>query len=79
MIRARFCGDASGQMAEAEVILDASASVAVSPLPSDYAVAEARRCALFSIRRATAVVVLAESADRSITLRDLERSNTVSS
>jgi len=60
------------RMAEAEVIIDASASVAVSRYLADYADAGARRLCAFFNPAGTAVVVLAESVDRSITLRDLE-------
>ena len=60
------------RMAEAEIIIDASASVAASRYLADYADAGARRLCAFFNPAGTAVVLLAESADRSITLRDLE-------
>jgi hypothetical protein len=60
------------RLAEAEVILDASASVAASRYLADHLDAGARRLCAFFNPAGTAVVVLAESADRSITLRDLE-------
>lgn len=55
----------------AEIILDASASVAVSRQLSDRAGA-ARRISAFFNPAGNAVVVLAESADRAVKLRDLE-------
>lgn len=55
----------------AEVIIDASASVAVSRHLSDLAVM-GRRISAFFNPAGNAVVVLAESADRTVTLRDLE-------
>ena len=62
----------SDRMADAEIIIDASASVAVSRYLADYADTQARRICAFFNPVGTAVVVLAESVDRSITLRDLE-------
>ncbi|MBN8913182.1 MAG: ThiF family adenylyltransferase [Rhizobiales bacterium] len=59
-------------LAEADVILDASASVAVSRYLSDLDGITARRICTFFNPAGTAVVVLAEGADRSVTMRDLE-------
>ena len=56
----------------ASVIVDASASVAVSRHLSDIEGSEARRMSAFFNPAGTAVVLLAEDACRSITLRDLE-------
>lgn len=58
--------------AEAEVIIDASASVAVSRYLADLENTKARRFCVFFNPAGTAVVLLAEDAGRSITLRDLE-------
>jgi len=55
----------------AHVIIDVSASVAVSRRLSDLDVS-ARRISAFFNPSGNAVVVLAESADRTVTLRDLE-------
>lgn len=67
--------DASAQIldsfAKAEVIIDASASVAVSRCLADMPCVGRRLCAFFN-PAGNAVVVIAESRDRSITLRDLE-------
>jgi hypothetical protein len=60
------------EFAEAEVIIDASASVAVSRYLADLGDAHGRRLCVFFNPAGTAVVLLAESTDRSITLRDLE-------
>jgi len=60
------------ELAEAEIIIDASASVAVSRHLADLETAQARRVCVFFNPAGTAVVILAENADRSITLRDLE-------
>ncbi len=60
------------ELAEAEVIIDASASVAVSRYLADLENTNARRVCVFFNPAGTAVVLLAENADRSITLRDLE-------
>jgi hypothetical protein len=60
------------EFAEAEVIIDASASVAVSRYLADLGDAHGRRLCVFYNPAGTAVVLLAESTDRSITLRDLE-------
>ena len=57
---------------EAAVIIDASASVAVSRHLSDMEAVEARRICAFFNPTGTSVVLLAENADRSITVRDLE-------
>lgn len=58
--------------AESNVILDMSASVAVSRHLSDLADVSARRVCGFFNPQGTAVVLMAENADRTITLRDLE-------
>jgi hypothetical protein len=58
--------------AEADVILDASASVAVSRHLADLADSNGRRVSVFFNPAGTAVVLLAEKSDRSVTLRDLE-------
>lgn len=60
------------ELAEAEIIIDASASVAVSRHLADLENANGRRLCVFFNPAGTAVVLLIESADRSITLRDLE-------
>jgi integrative and conjugative element protein (TIGR02256 family) len=57
---------------QADVILDTSASVAVSRHLADLDGVSARRLCAFFNPAGTSVVLLAESADRSITLRDLE-------
>ncbi|WP_284180182.1 Mov34/MPN/PAD-1 family protein [Rhabdaerophilum sp. SD176] len=59
-------------LTEAEVIIDASASVAVSRHLSDLPNAKARRVCAFFNPSGTSVVLLTENADRSLTLRDLE-------
>ena len=58
--------------AEAAVIIDASASVAVSRYLSDIEAVKARRVCAFFNPAGTSVVVLAENAQRDINLRDLE-------
>ncbi|MBL6651985.1 MAG: ThiF family adenylyltransferase [Reyranella sp.] len=58
-------------LAEAEIIIDASASVAVSRHLSDLQTAGRRICAFFN-PAGTSAVVLSEPVDRSITLHDLE-------
>jgi hypothetical protein len=60
------------ELAEADVIIDASASVAVSRHLADLETSPARRLSVFFNPAGTAVVLLAESRDRTITLRDLE-------
>jgi hypothetical protein len=62
----------SAQFAAAEIIIDASASVSVSRFLSDMPDALGRRLCAFFNPAGTAVVLLVENADRSITLRDLE-------
>ena len=59
-------------LAEAEVIIDASTSVAVSRHLADLENSNGRRLCVFFNPAGTAVVLLAENSDRSITLRDLE-------
>jgi integrative and conjugative element protein (TIGR02256 family) len=59
-------------LAEAEIIIDASASVAVSRHLSHLPEAGARRFAAFFNPSGTACVLLAECEDRSVTLHDLE-------
>ncbi len=58
--------------AEAEVIIDASASVAVSRYLCDVPNVQARRLCAYFNPAGTSVVLLVENSDRSITLRDLE-------
>lgn len=58
-------------LTDAEIIIDASASVAAARCLSDIDV-PARRVSVFFNPSGTDVVVLAEAADRSVTLRDLE-------
>lgn len=58
-------------LARADIILDASASVAVSRYLADLGAAARRICVFFN-PTGTAVVLLAEDKDRSTTLRDLE-------
>jgi hypothetical protein len=60
------------ELAQADVIIDASASVAVSRHLADLEDTNGRRVSLFLNPAGTAVVLLAESSDRSVTLRDLE-------
>ncbi|HLH88365.1 MAG TPA: ThiF family adenylyltransferase [Xanthobacteraceae bacterium] len=60
------------ELAEADVIIDASASVAVSRHLADLENSPARRLCVFFNPAGTAVVLFAESRDRAITLRDLE-------
>lgn len=56
----------------AELIIDASASVAVSRHLSDLPDSTARRISVFFNPSGTSAVLMAEDAKRSITLRDLE-------
>jgi hypothetical protein len=58
--------------AEADVILDASASVAVARRLADLTDIKARRVSVFFNPTGTAVVVMAEDANREVNLRDLE-------
>jgi proteasome lid subunit RPN8/RPN11 len=60
------------RLAAADVIIDASASVAVSRHLSDLAGVKARRFSVFFNPAGSAAVLLAEAADRKVTLRDLE-------
>ena len=60
------------ELAEAEVIIDASASVAVSRHLADLQNSNGRRMSVFFNPAGTAVVLLAENSARSVTLRDLE-------
>jgi hypothetical protein len=64
--------DLARELAEADVIIDASASVAVSRHLADLDNSNARRICVFFNPAGTAVVLLAESRDRAVTLRDLE-------
>lgn len=59
-------------LSSADVIIDASASVAVSRHLADIQVGSARRICAFFNPSGTAAVALAEAADRSVTLHDLE-------
>jgi hypothetical protein len=56
---------------EADIIIDASASVAAERFIADHG-AKARRASVFFNPAGEAVVVLAEPSDRRLTLRDLE-------
>jgi len=60
------------QFAQADIIIDASASVSASRHVADLPGVGARRFSTFFNPSGRAVVLLTESADRSITLRDLE-------
>jgi hypothetical protein len=60
------------ELAGANVIIDTSASVAVSRHLADLESSPARRLCVFFNPAGTAVVLLAESRDRTITLRELE-------
>lgn len=64
--------DLATALATADIIIDASASVAVSRHLADLPEIKARRICAFSNPSGTAVVLLTEAADRNITLRDLE-------
>jgi E2/UBC family protein A/ThiF family protein/JAB domain-containing protein similar to deubiquitination enzymes len=64
--------DIDARLAEADIVIDASASVAVARHLSDLTAVKARRFSVFFNPAGTAVVLLAEAADRAITLRDLE-------
>jgi len=59
-------------LAEADIIIDTSASIAVSRHLASLTNVKARRLCAFFNPTGTAVVLLAEDADRSITLQDLE-------
>jgi hypothetical protein len=59
-------------LAEAEVIIDASASVAVSRYLADLRATNARRICVFYNPAGISAVLLAENSDRSVNLRDLE-------
>lgn len=59
-------------LSDADVILDASASVAVARHLSDVPDSKARRICAFFNPTGTAVVVLAEDTERRVTMRDLE-------
>lgn len=58
--------------AAADIVIDASASVAVSRHLGDLDDVAARRVSVFFNPAGTSVVILAEGEDRGITLRDLE-------
>jgi hypothetical protein len=58
--------------AEADVIIDASASVAVSRHLADLPDSHGRRLCVFFNPAGTSVVLLVEDSDRSVTLRELE-------
>ena len=62
----------ASRFSEADLIIDASASVAVSRYLADTSGTGARRVCAFFNPSGDAVVLLAENPDRSITLRDLE-------
>ena len=57
---------------DAEIIIDTSASVAVSRHLSDLSAVHARRICAFFNPAGTSVVLMVENANRSITIRDLE-------
>lgn len=59
-------------LSEADIIIDASASIAVSRHLSDLLEIQARRICAFFNPAGTSAVLLAENAGRSITLRDME-------
>jgi hypothetical protein len=67
-----IAGQIKEYFAAADVIVDASASVAISRFLSDMTDAPARRLCTFFNPAGNAVVLLAEDKDRGITLRDLE-------
>ena len=60
-------------LAAADIVVDSSASVAVSRYLADLDNSSARRLCVFFNPTGAAVVLLAESRDRTITLRDLKR------
>jgi molybdopterin/thiamine biosynthesis adenylyltransferase len=60
------------ELFEAEVIIDASASVAVSRYLADLESSKGRRLCVFFNPGGTAVIILTEDGARSITLRDVE-------
>jgi integrative and conjugative element protein (TIGR02256 family) len=60
------------KLAEASLIIDASASVAVSRHIADLPAVAGLRLSVFFNPAGTAVVLLAEGKDRAVTLRDLE-------
>ncbi len=60
------------ELAEADIIIDASASVAVSRHLADLPNSNGRRVSVFFNPAGTAVVLLVENTARTITLRDLE-------
>jgi hypothetical protein len=62
----------AGSFANTDLIIDASASVAVSRHLSDLPNTAARRVSVFFNPSGTSAVLMAEDAKRSITLRDLE-------
>jgi proteasome lid subunit RPN8/RPN11 len=64
--------DLTVALADAELIIDASASVAAARYLSDLPTAKARRVCAFFNPSGTSVVLLVEDQERSITLRDLE-------
>lgn len=70
--REELAADIDAALAGAEIIIDASASVAVSRHLADLPRPGARRLSVFFNPAGTAVVLLAEGADPDITLRDLE-------
>lgn len=69
---ADVCSTLDAAFAEADIIFDASASVAVSRHLSDLSDADARRICVFFAPSGNSVVLLVENTDRTITLRDLE-------
>ncbi len=58
-------------LSEADIIIDATASIAAERLISDHS-SSARRFSVFLNPDGRAAIILAESSDRSLTIRDLE-------
>jgi hypothetical protein len=67
----RRAAELNEALSEADVIIDTSASVAVSRFLADHT-AKARRASIFFNPAGEAVVILAEPTNRHLTLRDLE-------
>lgn len=68
---AEIADQVNAHLAAADIIIDASASVAVSRFISDLGVSAKRLCAFFN-PAGNAAVLMAEDKARSVTLRDLE-------
>jgi hypothetical protein len=69
---AEIADQVNAHIAAADIIIDASASVAVSRFISDLPGVSARRLCAFFNPAGNAVVLMAEDKARSVTLRDLE-------